>query len=564
MLLKELKSIFVKYNIDGYIVPKNDEHFSEYSKNNRLKKISNFTGSAGFALILKKINYLFVDGRYTIQSVKESGKFFKIIEIPHTSMRDILDKYKDLVIGYDPKIFTSKFLKENIPNECRLNPLDVNLIDVISKNKEEKVSQFYYLSEKITGENTVSKIEKLSKHLRKNKIDNLFISSPENVAWLLNLRGFDNPNSPVPNCSAIIDKFKKVYFFSDIKKSRKISKIKKNFNLSYFSYNNFFNVISNLKGINFSLDQNTCSNYFEKIIMSKFKVFYKNDPCYLLKSRKNKTEVSNIMDAHISDGVALTKFIYWIKKQKKNINEMYAVNKLENFRKKNKNYLYPSFKTIAGSGPNAAVIHYSVNKKTNREIKTSDIFLLDSGGQYKYGTTDVTRTICFKKPNKEIKDIYTRVLKGHISVVNYNLKKNTKGSQIDKVARKNLNDINLDYPHGTGHGVGYFLNVHEGPQALSKFNKVILKEGMVLSNEPGYYKKNYFGVRIENLIYIKRVKHINRFENLTLVPLEKDMINYDLLNNKEKKYLKNYHINVYKKLKKYLNQKEQKWLKSLI
>ena len=215
-----------------------------------------------------------------------------------------------------------------------------------------------------------------------------------------------------------------------------------------------------------------------------------------------------MIDAHYEDGLALTKFIYWIKHNKKKINEIDAEKKLESFRKKSKNYLYPSFNTIAGSGKNGAIVHYRANPKNCRWLNKNEIFLFDSGGQYKFGTTDVTRTICFKKQSSKIKDIFTRVLKGHIAVYQSNLKKHDNGKKIDVRARKYLKEIGLDYAHGTGHGVGFFLNVHEGPQSISKYNKVKLKEGMIISNEPGFYKENEFGIRIENLVYIKKEKTI--------------------------------------------------------
>ena len=272
-----------------------------------------------------------------------------------------------------------------------------------------------------------------------------------------------------------------------------------------------------------------------------------------------------MINAHIADGAALTKFIYWIKNtNKKKINEVQAQDKLEKFRKKNKNYLYPSFDTIAGSGKNGAIVHYRAKKENCRIIEKKDIFLCDSGGQYKYGTTDVTRTICFSKPKSTIKNIFTKVLKGHIAVANTNLKKDNIGSKIDKRARKFLKKSNLDYAHGTGHGVGFFLNVHEGPQSISKINKVKIKEGMILSNEPGFYKKDHFGIRIENLVFVKKVKKKILFENLTLAPIEKELINYKLLSSFEKDYLFRYHMDVYSKISKYLNLNERKWLASFI
>ena len=222
--------------------------------------------------------------------------------------------------------------------------------------------------------------------------------------------------------------------------------------------------------------------------------------------------------------------------------------------------MFPSFDTISGAGGNGAIVHYRASNKTSKIINKNDIFLCDSGGQYKYGTTDVTRTICFSKPKKNIKNIFTRVLKGHIAVVKSNLNKYSSGNLIDIRARKFLKEINLDYQHGTGHGVGFFLNVHEGPQGISKFNKIKFREGMILSNEPGYYKKNEFGIRIENLIYVKKNKNKLYFENLTYAPIDKDLINFDLLTNDEKSYFWKYNLEIYTKLHKYLNSSEKRWL----
>ena len=233
-------------------------------------------------------------------------------------------------------------------------------------------------------------------------------------------------------------------------------------------------------------------------------------------------------------------------------------------RKKSKNYLYPSFDTIAGSGPNGAIIHYKSNDETNRKIRKNELLLIDSGGQYKWGTTDVTRTTFIGKISNKIKNNFTRVLKGHIAVVACNLEKNFNGHLIDKLARKSLNNVGLNYSHGTGHGVGFFLNVHEGPQNISKYNKIRLRKGMILSNEPGYYRKNQYGIRIENLIYVDQIKKILFFKNLTLAPIDLELVNFKLLTKKERTYLFEYHLNVYSKISKHLNKDEKKWLISLI
>ena len=560
--IKILRNKFKKYQIDGYIIPKNDDYFTEYSKINRLKIISNFTGSAGLAIVLKKKNFLFTDGRYTIQSQIESGKDFKIISYEKIVNCNL---FKNLTLGIDPKLITNEQVKKFFLKNNKVKFIDKNLIDEIQKHKIKDNFPFFSLSKEIVGESYTSKINKISKYLKKNKSDYLFISAPENVAWILNIRGGDGPNSPVPNCRLIISKNKKIFIISKIQKVKNLIKTKM-INLNeLIKVKEFSKKILQLKGNNFIIDSKSCSIYFENIIKSKFKIIKREDPIYLLKAIKNKTEIKNMIDTHILDGAALTKFIYWIKNiNKKKINEVQAQNKLEKFRKINKNYLYPSFDTIAGSGKNGAIVHYRAKKESCRTIRKKDIFLCDSGGQYKYGTTDVTRTICFSKPKTTIRDIFTKVLKGHIAVANTNLKKDYIGSKIDKRARKFLKKSNLDYSHGTGHGVGFFLNVHEGPQSISKTNKVKIKEGMILSNEPGFYKKNDFGVRIENLVFVKKLKKRIFFENLTLVPIDKELINQKILSSAEKDYLFKYHMNVYSKISKYLNLKERKWLAGFI
>ena len=557
-----LRSKFKKHNIDGYIVPKNDDYFTEYSNINRLKIISNFSGSAGIAIILKNKNYIFTDGRYTIQSQLESGKDFKI-----TNYDEIINcrLFKNLVLGIDPKLFTYnqiiKFFKKN--NKIKF--INKNLIDEIESKKNINNFQFFSLNKNIVGESSSSKINKISSYLKKNKSDYLFISAPENVAWILNIRGKDVPNSPIPNSRLIISKSKKVFLISKIQKVKKIIKEKIINSNELVDINDFPKKIQKLKGNNFIIDEKSCSIYFEDIIRSKFRITKREDPSYLLKAVKNRIEINNMINAHILDGVALTKFIYWIKNiNNKKITEVQAQNKLVSFRKLNKAYLYPSFDTIAGSGANAAIVHYRANKTNCKTIKRNDIFLCDSGGQYKYGTTDVTRTICFSKPKQYIRDIFTKVLKGHIAVANTDLKKDNVGKKIDIRARQFLKKNNLDYAHGTGHGVGFFLNVHEGPQSISKTNKVKIKEGMILSNEPGFYKKDNFGIRIENLVFVKKIRKKIFFENLTLAPIEKELINQKLLSSAEKTYLFKYHMNVYSKISKYLNLKERRWLASFI
>ena len=558
----ELRKKFKKYDIDGYVIPKNDDYFTEYSKINRLKIISNFSGSAGLAVILKDKNYLFTDGRYTIQSEIESGKYFKIVNFEKIINCNL---FKNLKLGLDPKLFTHQQINNYFLNNNKIKFLSNNLIDEIKKQKIVKSVPFFSLKDKIVGENSKSKINKIVNYLKKNKTDNLFVTAPENVAWILNIRGSDGPNSPIPNSRLIINKSKKIFLITEPYKAKKLINeniINKN---QLITTSDLPKKILALSGKNFIIDNKSCSVFYENIIKSKFKIIKREDPIYLFKAIKNNTEINNMISSHIIDGVALTKFIYWIKKvNKKKITEVDAQIKLEKFRKKSNKYLYPSFETIAGAGKNGAIVHYRAKKDSCRTIRKNDIFLCDSGGQYKYGTTDVTRTICFTKPNPSIKNIYTKVLKGHIAVANTDLKLHNTGIKIDRRARKYLKESKLDYAHGTGHGVGFFLNVHEGPQSISKLNKIKIQEGMILSNEPGYYKKNSYGIRIENLVFVKRIKNKIFFENLTLAPIEKDLINFNLLTKLEKNYLFKYHLDVYSKLSKYLSPNERKWLTSYI
>ena len=560
--IKELRSKFKKYEIDGYVIPKNDDYFTEYSKLNRLEVISNFSGSAGLAIILKNKNYLFTDGRYTIQSKIESGKNFKIYGFEKLINCSL---FKNLTLGIDPKLFTNTQIKNYFLKHNKIKYVEKNLIDEIKNQKENTSIPFFSLDKNIVGESINSKLNKITKYLKKNKSDYIFISAPENVAWTLNIRGGDGPNSPIPNSRLIVSKSKKILLISNLKKCKQLLKNKIIKKAEFLDVNTLPSKILHLKGKNFIVDDKSCSIFYENLIKSKFKIIKREDPIYLLKAIKNKTEIKNMINAHILDGVALTKFLFWIKKiNKKKITEVEAAKKLENFRKLNKNFLYPSFDTIAGSGKNGAIVHYRAKKEKCRTINRNDILLCDSGGQYKYGTTDVTRTICFSKQKHSIKNIFTKVLKGHIAVATTDINKDDTGKKIDKRARKFLNKSNLDYAHGTGHGVGFFLNVHEGPQSITKINTVKIREGMILSNEPGYYKTNEYGIRIENLVYVKKIKKNLSFQNLTMAPIEKDLINFNLLTIDEKNYLFKYHLEVYSRISKYLNPKEKSWLATFI
>ena len=566
--INQLRNILNKQNCDAYIIPKNDEYFGEYVPKNkdRLKFISGFTGSTGLALILKNKSYLFVDGRYTLQAKKEICKDFKICEIPKIKPYYILKNLnKEITLGFDPKLFTSNTLKNIISNSLiKIKPINNNLIDTIWKNKTKvNNNKFYILEKKYHGESFVNKISKVSKFLKFKDIHYLLTTAVENISWLLNIRGSDASSSPLTNGKILFNKNGKIIFFTNIKKIT--PQIKKSFGkkVIFIKEELFVNYLRKIKNSKILIDKKTCSFYYEKNIHSSNKLIDIEDPIYLLKAIKNKTEISNAKIAHLFDGIALTKFIFWLKNnyKKTKITEVSAQNKLEKYKKQNKNYLYPSFNTISGFGGNGAIVHYRSNNNTNKEIKGNNLYLLDSGSQYFYGTTDVTRTIAIGNLSSFQKKIYSYVLKSHIAVASYKLKKSTLGKHIDKIARVPLLKLGYNYSHGTGHGVGYFLNVHEGPQGLSPFNNHKILPGMILSNEPGFYKENNFGIRIENLIYCKKINNSHsKFINLTMVPIDKDCINNKLFNKNEINWINNYHQKIFYILKPFMNNTELKLL----
>ena len=346
--IKKLRNEFKNFDIDGYVIPKNDEFFSEYSKDDELKIISNFSGSAGYAVILKNKNFLFVDGRYTIQAEIESGKHFKIVNYQKIINCNL---FKNLTLGLNPKLFTSTQVNNFFLKNNKIKLLKSSLIDKIFKKKTKLSSPFFSINNNTSGESFKSKINKITKYLKKNKSNLIFISAPENVAWLLNIRGHDNPNSPIPNCYLILNDRKKIYLIAERKKVQKLLKEKKINSKQTIEPKKFSSLIKNLKGKNIIIDQKTCSIFYESLIKKKFKILQKDDPIYMLKAIKNKIEIKNMINAHIIDGVALTKFLYWIKiLNKKKISEFDAQIKLEKFRKNNRNYLYPSFNTISATG----------------------------------------------------------------------------------------------------------------------------------------------------------------------------------------------------------------------
>jgi len=570
--LQKLRKLMQTRNIDVCLINQTDEFQNEFlpTYSQRLQWLTNFSGSAGEAIITMSKAYLFVDGRYTLQAKNEVNKnIYKVYNYTEKTPTEILKsfKFKKINFGMDGNIISvKKFnnLTSEIGKNVSIKLLKENLVDLIWHDRPKiKKSIIWHHHYKFHGTKVSDKIKSVTKIIKKQQAQYLFVSSNESICWLLNLRSNDLPYTPIFMSRLIISASGECFLFANIKSSIKFSKqikihqIEPKFLTSFLS-----NTVSSQKII---ADPRTLpSNIYQSLKKLKSKIKLIDDSIEILKSQKNNTEIKGVRSAHLRDGVALTKAIFWIKESvmKKGLTELQAVKRIDTNRSKNKHFHSLSFPTIAGSGPNGAIVHYHANKKTNRIIKDTDLFLIDSGGQYLDGTTDVTRTISFNKVSKEQKKMNTLVLKGHIAVVTSKFSKSETGKNLNVNARKYLKEHNCNFDHGTGHGVGYFLNVHEGPQSISSVSKVKFLPGMIISNEPGYYKANAYGIRIENLITVRKLDNKYEFENLTLAPIDKKLIEVSLLTTNEISWLNTYHKLVYSKLNKYLKPKEKIWLKA--
>ena len=570
--LQKLRKLMQTRNIDVCLINQTDEFQNEFlpTYSQRLQWLTNFSGSAGEAIITMSKAYLFVDGRYTLQAKNEVNKnIYKVYNYTEKTPTEILKsfKFKKINFGMDGNIISvKKFnnLTSEIGKNVSIKLLKENLVDLIWHDRPKiKKSIIWHHHYKFHGTKVSDKIKSVTKIIKKQQAQYLFVSSNESICWLLNLRSNDLPYTPIFMSRLIISASGECFLFANIKSSIKFSKqikihqIEPKFLTSFLS-----NTVSSQKII---ADPRTLpSNIYQSLKKLKSKIKLIDDSIEILKSQKNNTEIKGVRSAHLLDGVALTKAIFWIKESvmKKGLTELQAVKRIDTNRSKNKHFHSLSFPTIAGSGPNGAIVHYHANKKTNRIIKDTDLFLIDSGGQYLDGTTDVTRTISFNKVSKEQKKMNTLVLKGHIAVATSKFSKSETGKNLNVNARKYLKEHNCNFDHGTGHGVGYFLNVHEGPQSISSVSKVKFLPGMIISNEPGYYKANAYGIRIENLITVRKLGNKYEFENLTLAPIDKKLIEVSLLTTNEISWLNTYHKLVYSKLNKYLKPKEKIWLKA--
>ena len=577
-----LRKMMDEQNLDGFLLPRADEYQSEYlpRSSQRLAWLTGFDGSAGFAIVLMRCAAIFTDGRYTLQIRDQvSEKYFEIYNTAEMLPLEWLktNLVQNERIGFDPWLHTcdevTKINSVLASKNATAIKLPKNLIDEIWIDRPPvPLAPIIPHPEIYSGESFTSKFGAINAAMMENDEDVLVLSSPESIAWLLNIRGADVARTPLPLSFLIVKKDGHAQLFVD---QRKIINETRNHLGNAVSILPFEEFGSELRALaqdkkKIRLDPKTCPAWVEETIHSVSGTIIRgDDPTLIPKATKNSVELAGARAAHIRDGAAFVKFLYWFSLNSKEgqIDEIIAAAKLQNFREKDSLFKDLSFDTISGSGPNGAVVHYRVTEETNRTIKLGDLYLVDSGAQYLDGTTDITRTIAVGDPGDEARNYFTRVLKGHIAIASSKFPVGTTGSQLDAFARAPLWAIGADYDHGTGHGVGSYLGVHEGPQRISKVsNSIALQPGMILSNEPGYYRSGAYGIRLENLLVVKSevIPNADRkmlsFETITLAPFDTSMIIEGLLADHEKNWLNDYHEWVRKELLPLLNNDESAWL----
>jgi Xaa-Pro aminopeptidase len=603
--LAALRAEFEAHKLDGFLVPMADEYQNEYVPKSaaRLKFLTGFTGSAGEAVVLRDQAAFFTDGRYQTQAGMEvDASDYAIFNSAQKDAPNHNTKIKWLVehaskhahkrmhIGYDPWLHTAAeidALRAALKGTgAELVAVEKNPIDAVWKDRPAvSQEQIFVHEDKYAGKNSMDKRSEIAAAMREKGIHAAVITDPASVAWLLNVRGGDVDYTPLPNSFAILKSNGSIDWYVDPAKTHKHDHaITEHMGVGVRRHDisQFPAALGKLKGDVLVDPDKAASRIVETLKKNEgAKLKYGDDPSVLPRAMKNKTEIKGMRDAHIQDGIAMAKFLAWVATTPPDqIDELSAEKKLEQFCAVGKLYCGPSFRTIAATGPNAAVIHY--HSEAPNKLVPNSFLLVDSGRQYKNGTTDITRTIAIGEVSQEMKDNYTRVLQGHIRLAMAEFGKHKSGPQLDAIARKPLLDAGLDYGHGTGHGVGSYSSVHEGPQKVSTtdFPQAVktkrLYPGMVISDEPGYYKtgENGYGIRIENLIYVKKMNPFNPFNlwrlakrevfdfgQLTMAPYDRNAINAGMLSKEELNWLNRYHRQVYRKLKHHLNGPTRDWLK---
>ena len=570
--MKKIKDFLIKNNFDYFLLPNSDEFFSEYLPQNqkRIEFICGFTGSNATIIFGQKRSYFFTDGRYILQAKQQLDlNEFEIINIADKTLiswlKEFVDETKNLAL--DPKLLSKNFIDECEVFLSKITFLQKNPIDEIwVENPILKHSQVFSCPLNLVGK---SFEQKKSKLLDNFLSDAIFISKPENLNWLLNIRSDDIEYTPLFLGQALLFKNGKLIIFGDEERFKNI--VLDNIEIiSKEKFEDYFKIFSSQK-ISIQIDKRT-TNYWSCEVFEKnnIKYFHKNCPIEILKALKNSQEIIGAKKSHYHDAIALVKFLFWLydsQKKQQIISEISAQEKLLEFRQKSDHFLYPSFETISGFEANGAIIHYRSTPQSNKKFLGNSLYLVDSGGQYFgetfCGTTDVTRTVAIGKPSAEMIEDYTRVLKGHIALARIKFPRGTSGAQLDILARSHLWNVGKNYDHGTGHGVGSFLSVHEGPCSISKNSHQALQIGMILSNEPGFYKEGEYGIRLENLMLVNEFdEKFLCFETLTLAPFDFNLIDFKMLTYPEKKWLADYHQNILRTIGDELNYQELSWFMS--
>jgi Xaa-Pro aminopeptidase len=577
-----LRTELARRGLTGFVVPRSDRHQNEYvpASEERLAWLTGFTGSAGAAIVLMERAVLFVDGRYTLQ-VREQvdTSLFAIEHLVETPPDRWIETNLTSAdrLGYDPWLHTVESA-ERLAKACAaagatLVAVEPDLIDAIWNDRPAPPLGAITLHDlRFAGEVAEEKLARIRAELAKLRADALVVSDPHAVAWTFNIRGADVTHTPLPLAFAVVPQAGRPALFVD---GRKLSNDVRDRLEALADVREPADFIQALAALGQAhqtvrLDQATAADALARLVTTHGgKVARGACPIALMKAVKNQAEISGARAAHIRDGVAVTRFLAWFDREAARgvLTEIDAVAALESFRRDTGLLKDISFPTISGAGSDGAIVHYRVTSKTNRGIAPGELFLIDSGGQYQDGTTDITRTVAVGEPTAEMRERFTRVLKGHIAIARAVFPEGTTGAQLDSFARQFLWTQGLDFDHGTGHGVGSYLSVHEGPARISKLGTAPLRRGMILSNEPGYYKAGAYGIRIENLVLVVEAaavpgaeKPLNAFETLTLAPIDRRLVVADMLTREEIDWLDGYHARVAQALSPLVDAETRAWL----
>lgn len=583
--IQALRQQMNKYQFDAYIIPGSDPHQSEYAADHWKARqwISGFTGSAGNVVVSNNHAGLWTDSRYFIQAAKElKGTKVKLhkLKVAHTS--EYIDWILENIqpggkVGCDGMLFSVGQIQrmERLFKEKNIQlDYSTDLLTAAWENRPPLPSnEIFEHKVKYAGKSRAKKLEAIRTQMKDQGADFHFVSTLDDIAWIFNIRSSDVECNPVSIAYAVID-LKKAYLFIDKKKVP--MRLRKEFQRDSIVLKKYEGIFDYLKNINATknilVDASTMNMKLYNAIPAEQVIHGKTISTHL-KALKNKTEVKHIKNAMIKDGVALTRLFMWLEKtlETETVTEVEVAKKLSSLRAEQGEYHGESFDAIVGYQGNGAIVHYRPEEDSCATIKNEGILLLDSGGQYEDGTTDITRTVALGQPTAEQKRNFTSVLKGHIGLAELKFPKGTRGNQIEVLARQHLWQDGLNYGHGTGHGVGFFLNVHEGPQSIGSGitakAATVIEAGMLTSNEPGFYKAGEYGIRIENLILAVDAEKTSfgqflKFESVTLFPIDKNLIDYPMLTKREVQWLNDYHKDVYSKLSPFLNRKEKAWMKA--